>query len=178
MVAELVAGDVLVVVGEERERAEHGAEDAAEPDPDGGVDIGVGEEGKTFTFGPVSSLSSVYTINSSADASAAFFSQLGMKLSPKVTGLPNSSTPRRAQISPEQLSVLDADVVILSYPDAAIRAQFESQAVFKDLSAVKRGSYIALDLAAAVAVAFPSVLSIPYGLQVLVPELAAAASKA
>jgi len=36
----------------------------------------------------------------------------------------------------------------------------------------------ALDGAAAVALAFPSVLSIPYGLRVTVPKLVAAASKA
>ena len=131
--------------------------------------------GKTFTFGPVSSLTSIYTINSAADASAQFFAQLGMRLSPKVTSLPTSSTPRRAQLSLEQISVLDADVVILAYPTAAIREQFEAQPLFKKLAAVKRGSYIALDEGDAVAVAFPSVLSIPYGLSVLVPELVAAA---
>lgn len=101
-----------------------------------------------------------------------------MKLSPKVTSLPETSTPRRAQLSLEQLGLLDADVVILSYPNASIRSRFESQAVFQDLPAVKRGSYIALDMAAAIAVAFPSVLSIPYGLDVTVPKLVAAASKA
>jgi iron complex transport system substrate-binding protein len=137
-----------------------------------------GLAGQTFTFGPVSGMNSVYTINDPADASAAFFGQLGMKLSPKVTRLPASSTPRRARLSVERLGVLDADVVILAYPDAGIRARFERQAVFKQLSAVRRGAYIALDLAAAIAVAFPSVLSIPYGLQVLVPKLAAAARNA
>ena len=134
--------------------------------------------GKTFTFGPVSSLDSIYTINDVTDASSKFFAQLGMSLSPKVTSLPQSSTPRRAKISLEQLSILDADVVILSYPDPTVRSKLESQAVFQELAAVKRGSYIALDMAAAVAVAFPSALSIPYGLDATVPRLVAAARKA
>lgn len=134
--------------------------------------------GKTFTFGPVSNLNSIYTINDTADASAQFFAQLGMVLSPKVTSLPDSSTPRRAQISAEQLALLDADVVILSYQDAATRAKFEALPVFKQLPAVQRGSYIALDMGAAVSLAFPSVLSIPYGLTTMVPQLVAAAGKA
>lgn len=133
--------------------------------------------GKTFTFGPVSSMTSIYTINSTEDASAEFFAQLSMKLSPKVTSLPDSSTPRRAEISPEQLQLLDADVLILSFPTTAIQKQFESQAIFQKIPAVKRGSYVALDMATAVAVAFPSVLSIPYGLSVTVPKLVAAAQK-
>jgi iron complex transport system substrate-binding protein len=130
--------------------------------------------GKTFTFGPVSSLSSIYTINSAADASAEFFAQLGMVLSPKVTSLPDSSTPRRAEISAEHLDLLDADVLLLAYPDPKIRKQFEAQPLFKKLKAVQRGSYIALDMGAAIALAFPSVLSIPYGLTTVVPQLVAA----
>lgn len=133
--------------------------------------------GKTFTFGPVSNPNSIFTISSTEDASAQFFGQLGMTLSPKVTSLPESSTPRRAEIAAEQLDVLDADVLILTYPTETLRAQFEAQPVFKKLRAVQRGSYIALDQGTAVAVAFPSVLSIPYGLSVLVPKLVAAAGK-
>jgi iron complex transport system substrate-binding protein len=133
--------------------------------------------GKTFTFGPVSSPNSIYTINSTADASAEFFAQLGMVLSPKVTSLPDSSTPRRAQISAEHLDLLDADVLLLAYPNAETRKQFEAQPLFKKLSAVKRGSYIALDMGAAIALAFPSVLSIPYGLTTVVPRLVTAVGK-
>lgn len=133
--------------------------------------------GKTFTFGPVSSLDSFYTINDASDASAQFFAQLGMTLSPKVTSLPSSSTPRRAEISMEHIALLDADVLILAFPDPSIRKQLEAAPLFKSLKAVQRGSYVALDMGAAVAVAFPSVLSIPYGLEVTVPKLVAAASK-
>jgi iron complex transport system substrate-binding protein len=133
--------------------------------------------GKTFTFGPVSDPSTVYTINSTADASAQFFGQLGMTLSPKVTPLPSSSTPRRAQISLEQLSLIEADIVILTYQTDKIRQQFEADPLFKKLPAVRQGRYIALDYGVAVGLAFPSVLSIPYGLGVTVPKLVAAATK-
>ena len=134
--------------------------------------------GKTFTFGPVSSLDSIYTINSPADASAHFFGQLGMALSPTVTSLPDASIPRRSQLSLEQLDLLDADVLIISYPSAAARSALEAHPLFTKLPAVRRGSYVALDTTTAVAVAFPSVLSIPYGLQMVLPKLVAAAKKA
>ncbi|MBB4683086.1 ABC transporter substrate-binding protein [Amycolatopsis jiangsuensis] len=132
--------------------------------------------GKTFTFGPVST-NSVYTINSTADAAATFFSQLGLKLSPKAAVLPSSTTPGRAQISPERLDLLDADVLIISYDSPASRATFEANPLFESLPAVKRGAYVPLDQTIGIAMAFPSVLSIPYALDVVAPKLATALKK-
>jgi len=131
--------------------------------------------GKTFTFGPVQAGNQIYTIASASDPGAAFFGQFGMTLSPSVTGLPKSSTPNRAQLSPEQIQLLDADIVIISYDTPQTRAAFEANPLFRDLPAVKRGAYVGLDLTAAVALAFPSVLSIPYALDGVLPKLAAAA---
>lgn len=133
--------------------------------------------GKTFTFGPVTA-GQVYTISSPTDASAVFFSQLGMELAPQVTKLPASSTPGRSQISAERLDLLEADVLILTYPTPKDQAAFEKGALFRNLKAVKRGSYIALDFKTAIAVAFPSVLSIPYGLDSTVPQLVKAVAAA
>ncbi|GAA3733414.1 iron-siderophore ABC transporter substrate-binding protein [Streptomyces tremellae] len=131
-------------------------------------------KGHTYTFGPAGSDGSVFTISREADASAEFFSRLGFHLSPKVTSLPQSSTPNRSQIAAERLDLLDADVLILAYPDAKTRAQFESKPLFKRLSAVKRGAYIAIDMPTALSLAFPSVLSIPYGLDLMLPKLTTA----
>jgi iron complex transport system substrate-binding protein len=131
--------------------------------------------GKTFTFGPVNSAGQIYTISSTTDPGAGFFAQLGMRLSPTVTTLPQSTTPNRAQISPEQIQLLDADIVIISYDTPKTRATFEANPLFKNLPSVKRGSYLGLDLGTAVALAFPSVLSIPYALDAVAPKLSAAA---
>ena len=49
--------------------------------------------------------------------------------------------------------------------------------MFQRLPAVRRGSYVALDLPVAVALGFPSVTSIRYGLDATVTALAAAASR-
>jgi len=133
--------------------------------------------GKTFTFGPVSGLDSIFTISRSDDASAVFFSQLGMKLAPAVTSLPPSATAGRSLVSAERIEVLDADVLIIAYTKPGARAELEGNQLFKRLEAVQRGSYVALDLTTAIAVAFPSVLSIPFGLDATVPLLSTAVSK-
>lgn len=71
--------------------------------------------GRMFTIGPVQADGTVTTINSATDASAVFLSQLGLTLSPAVTGLATGPIPGRAPISPERLGVLDADVLILTF---------------------------------------------------------------
>jgi len=131
-------------------------------------------KGKTYTFGPVIATDAIYTTSSAADASVPFFSQLGFSLSPKVQSLPASSTPGRAKISIEQIGLLDADVMILTYASDQVKKEIEGNALFKQLAAVRRGSYVALDLSVAISFGFPSVLSIPYGLETVVPKLAAA----
>jgi ABC-type Fe3+-hydroxamate transport system substrate-binding protein len=136
-----------------------------------------GLAGKTFTFGPVDAGGQIYTISSTTDASARFFGQLGMTLSPKVTGLPRSSIPGRSEVSAERLDVIDADVLILTYSSEASRTELESDPLFRKLDAVRRGAYLALSMTTAVAVGFPSILSIPYGLDAVVPRLATAASR-
>ncbi|MGW3288688.1 ABC transporter substrate-binding protein [Streptomyces sp. NPDC001002] len=132
--------------------------------------------GKTFTFGPMVG-GDVFTIKSADDSSAQFFSQLGMTLSPKVTSLPDSATAGRAAIAKERLDLLDADVVILTFDTPQGRAEFEAQPLFNELKAVQRKSYISLDLATAIALGFPSVLSLPYGLDSVVPKLSEAAKR-
>lgn len=130
--------------------------------------------GLTFTLGPVTGDGTVNTINSTADASVRFLAQLGMKLSPKVTGLPGSAIPGRAKVSPERLDVLDADVVMLTYNTPQARKKLEADDLFRKIPAVRRGAYIGLDLPPALAIGFPSALSIRYGLEQIVPKIRAA----
>jgi iron complex transport system substrate-binding protein len=133
-----------------------------------------GFAGRTFTIGPVTAEGVINTINSPTDASAVFMSQLGLTLSPKVASLPKGGFAGRAVVSPEQIEAIDADVVILTFNTPQARAQLEANELFKRVPAVRRGSYIALDLPTAIAMAFPSALSIPYGLERSVPLIAAA----
>lgn len=128
-------------------------------------------DGATFTLGPVTADGTVNTINSTKDASAEFLAQLGMKLAPAVTELPNSGIPGRAIISPERLRLIDADVVMLTYNTPAVRKKTEANGIFKEIPAVRRDAYVSLDLPTALAIGFPSALSIRWGLKHLVPKI-------
>ncbi|ODU03096.1 MAG: hypothetical protein ABS81_15395 [Pseudonocardia sp. SCN 72-86] len=136
-----------------------------------------GFAGRTFTFGPVQPDGTVATINNEADSSAAFFAQLGMQLAPQVRSLPPAGIPNRSTISAEQLNLLDADVLILTYTAPEARQRIEASELFTRIPAVQRGSYVALDLPAALALAFPSALSIGYGLDQVMPKLQSALAK-
>lgn len=130
-----------------------------------------GFQGKTFTFGPVQPDGKIYTTSSADDLSATLLAQLGLTLSPRATALPPSSTKGKSIVSPEQLDLLDADVLILTYITPGQQQKLEASALFKRLNAVRRGAYVVLPLPVAVAMAFPSVLSVPYALQQTIPLL-------
>jgi len=127
--------------------------------------------GKTFTFGPVQPDGKIYTTSTASDLSATLLAQLGLTLSPRVAALPPSSTKGKSIVSPEQLDLLDADVLILTYITPAQQKKLEASALFKRLAAVRRDAYVVLPLPVAVAMAFPSVLSVPYALQQTIPLL-------
>lgn len=128
-------------------------------------------QGKTFTFGPVQADGTLSTINRTDDASVALLGELGLVLSPRVTALPEGDIPNRAAISPERLDLIDADIVLLTFYTDESRGTFESQPLFQQLPAVQRGSYVAMDFDTALAFAFPSILSIPYGIRKTLPRL-------
>jgi iron complex transport system substrate-binding protein len=127
-------------------------------------------EGKTYTNGPVTGPAEVWTISSPQDTSAIVLGQLGLVLSPKVTTL-SSPYPGRAQISLEQLNVLEADVVMLSYHSEESSPALEDNPLFQQLPAVQRGAYIHLAGDVSTGLAYPSVLSIPYVLDWITPRL-------
>ncbi|WP_067535706.1 ABC transporter substrate-binding protein [Nocardia crassostreae] len=129
---------------------------------------------RTFTFSSVGG-GQVFTKNDPADVLAVSLAQYGIRLSPAVTSLPATGTKGIAGVSLERLDLLDADLVLVSYQTAAQRQTFEAEPLFAGLSAVRRGSYVALDQAEAQALAFPSALAAAYTAEHTVPKLAAAA---
>jgi iron complex transport system substrate-binding protein len=54
------------------------------------------------------------------------------------------------------------------------RRALESNELFQRLEAVRRGSYIALELPVGISMGYPSLLSTPYALDKIVPQLAEA----
>jgi iron complex transport system substrate-binding protein len=110
-------------------------------------------EGRTYTNGPVTGPAEVWTISSTQDTSAILLGQLGLVLSPKVTAL-SSPYPGRAQVSLEQLHLLEADVVMLNYFAEESRTAVEGNPLFQQLPAVQRGAYIHLTNDVAIGIAY------------------------
>lgn len=132
--------------------------------------------GKTvsiFNYVPGDNL---YVINEDEDASIRFFEQLGLAgVAPGVAALPGSEG--RAAVSAERYPAIDADVVIGTSPDPAALAELEDERLFQAVPAVARGSYLGAGIGEATAMAFPSVLSVPYAIEELVGPVAAAAAR-
>lgn len=128
-------------------------------------------EGKTASYSFHFAPDAIQTINSTDDYAAVLLGDLGLRLSPKVTTLKGDGG---AQISLEQIEILDADVLILAYASDNLRPALENNPVFQSVPAVKDGRYVPLGLDPVSALRVPSVLSIPYGLDQLEPGLAKA----
>jgi iron complex transport system substrate-binding protein len=119
-----------------------------------------------------------YAISSPDDLSIRFLSSLGFKLPPAIERGERQDSGKleldetRLQVSDEQLRILDADVVLGTSSDSAasLRA-FARRPLFRRLPAVERGSFATLEIGPATSIAFPSVLSIDWALDNLVPVL-------
>ena len=105
--------------------------------------------------------------------SQTLFEQLGLRLAPAFAALPQGDTPGRSVVSPENLGVFEADVMLVSYVADDDRSFLESNPLFQQLDVVRDGGYIRTEQWVSAALAFPSVLSIPYGLERTVAAIAA-----
>lgn len=132
-------------------------------------------EGKTVSIFNYVAGDGLYVINEEDDASIRFFKQLGLAgLSPSVASL--SGQEGRAKVSAERYPELDADVVIGTSPDPAALDELEADQLFRAVPAVARGSFLGAEIGEATAMAFPSVLSVPYAVEELAGPVAEAAS--
>jgi iron complex transport system substrate-binding protein len=112
-------------------------------------------------------------INDNDDFSLKFLSELGFAgATPQVERLKGSDG--RAKVSPERYDVLDADIVIGTSTDLDALADLEHSKVFQAIPAVRDGRFVALGIGPATAMAFPSVLSVPWAAEHLAPRLSAA----
>jgi len=79
-----------------------------------------------------------------------------------------------ADISPEQIGLLDNDLMVYTSYPASDREKVEALPLFQDLTALQEGRTVFVDDALGGAMAFSSTLSIPYALDALVPQIRAA----
>lgn len=130
-----------------------------------------GLAGKTFAFANYLPGDQIYVLTDPADGAIAFFLALGLELPESLVG-GEAPAGGRYEISFEQISLLDSDVLIM----LTNGADTSDITGFDQLPAVEDDAYILLDYAGATALNVPSALSLPYGIDAVMPALEAAAS--
>jgi len=105
---------------------------------------------------------------------------LGMFPAPSVSELDTAEGKFYAEISLENIDMLDdADVIVTWFNSEEEQAQLEDSELFQDLPAVKNGAYVPLlDRQLSMAVSTSTALSIPWSLEAFVPPLVEAVNAA
>jgi iron complex transport system substrate-binding protein len=130
-------------------------------------------EGKTVSFFNYVPGDGIYVIDDNNDFSLKFLSEVGFAgVTPQVAQLKGSDG--RAKVSPERYDALDADIIIGTSTNPKALAELERSKVFQAIPAVRDGRFVALGIGPATAIAFPSVLSVPWAAEHLVPQMSAA----
>jgi iron complex transport system substrate-binding protein len=160
-----VAGRVL---GKEDEAAQM-VDDAEQESAEFVADV-PGLDGKTYVMANYVSGQGIWLVADPDDGADVIFGQLGMEIAPQVLALPNLQQGR-AQVSVEQIQLLDADYLVLlaNGTDPATIPGYST------LPVVKAGAVSLLDLTDVSGLNTPSPLSIPYVLDLIRPELEVAA---
>lgn len=113
-----------------------------------------------------------YGVFTPGDARGAFMADLGFTLPPAVAAL-DTGESFFIDVSAERLDLLDADVLVVLTDDST-RAGVESDPVLARLPVVQRGALVLPTVDERGAMTYNSVLSVPYGVDALVPKIAAA----
>jgi iron complex transport system substrate-binding protein len=127
-------------------------------------------KGKTYILANYVAGDSITVVADPDDGAASLFKGLGMSIAPDMLQKADGATGR-VDISLEQVSLLDADVLLL----LTNGSDPHKLPGYDDLAPVKDGAVTELDYSLAVAVNTPSSLSIPYALGKIRPALEAAA---
>jgi iron complex transport system substrate-binding protein len=110
-----------------------------------------------------------------ADPRVQFVEQLGLKTAPAVNSLANGSETFFYALSKEQVSALDADLLVSFADDEAAATAFTTSAYGRTNGAVQRGNVASITGTALVAaVSPPTALSLPWGLDAYVTQLSKA----
>ncbi|MGE0543733.1 MAG: iron-siderophore ABC transporter substrate-binding protein [Dehalococcoidia bacterium] len=130
-------------------------------------------QGKTFSLSLLYAPGQIATIYSEKDFAVQFFQQLGLIVAPTLATLhPFSATNTSGAVSFEQMALLDADLLIMSYNNDELRRSLEENPLFQSLAAVQQHRYVTVDLETVAALRFPAALNIPWTLQQLTPAFA------
>lgn len=107
------------------------------------------------------------------DLRVKFLTDLGMKLSPGQVSAAEDAPDGSffVDVSYERLGTLDADLLVAWFTSEGERKAFSSRPVFRRLGVARRGGFVPLDLIQAQAQGAPTVLSIPWAIDNVVPLL-------
>ncbi|MFD0659553.1 ABC transporter substrate-binding protein [Thermocatellispora tengchongensis] len=126
--------------------------------------------GRTFTFSSFAG-DQVVTKCARDDVLVRFLAGFGLALPALVAALPESGPAGMAGVSRERLELIDAGYTLITFRDEHERRAIETTALFARLNSVRNGGYLPLTPAESHALAFPSVLSIPYAIDRVLPRL-------
>lgn len=117
-----------------------------------------------------------YGIYSPQDPRSRFLTALGFTIPPEIAELTGDSF--YAEVSPEQIRLLDRDVLVW-YAGGGLgpnlRTDLANNQLYQELGVTKRGGDLVMDDLPGDALAWSTVLSLPFAIDRLVPQLAAVA---
>lgn len=111
----------------------------------------------------------LYAINDPSDFAIRFLEGLGMRLSPGLASL-ESRGGGRANVSPERYELLDADLMIGTAPTPETLEGLKRDELFARVPAVRDGRYVPLSFELVTSIVYPSLLSVRFALEELVPR--------
>lgn len=129
-----------------------------------------GLDGSTYTFNVVPAPGVVISVTEPADPANRFLAELGLSIAPSVADLPRDPTTGAA-ISPEEIGLIDADLVLLFGVSPEATEALLADPVFSATGAVEDGRVIQLTGEQAIAIRSPGALAVPWLIGELGTEL-------
>ncbi|MCR5980143.1 ABC transporter substrate-binding protein [Gordonia jinghuaiqii] len=141
----------------------------------------VGEEnpglnGKTYAFAFMYGNDQLSVLGDENDGAAKLFSELGLKMAPKLAAEYQRTGQPRFGLSTENIPMLDADVLVVATATPQQAETLRGLPGYKNLKAVKGNAVTFMTQSQITGLNAPSPNSIPYVLDLLEPSFAAAAA--
>lgn len=135
-------------------------------------------KGKTFIYGNLEPGKPI-SIYTNQDNRPRFLTEIGMKVAPSVERQVTGNKQFYVEWSAERSSELVSDVFVSWVADDKVKAAIGTDPLLSQIPAVKRGALVAdSDNTVTLSISASSVLSIPWALGKVLPQLAVAADKA
>lgn len=123
-------------------------------------------DGKTFSFGQLTAEGQIGLIADDNDPTTKLLASMGFVLDPKVKEVAQGQT--RVLVSAERTDLLNSDLLVL-WPLGGDPAAFDALPGWANRTAVQSGATLFVDNNNAAALSTPSVLSVPYAIDLVTP---------